>query len=269
MSAFSVSPKNGFGLVRFPREFAGYRPFYMNVEMPSTCRQGEQVGIRITLFNYATFEADVVVTLADSPDYKFVHVEEFGEVKSYEARTSRGEKQHLTWIPAQGHQVVYFPIVPTRLGEIDVTIQAKSLIRKDQIVRKLLVEADGVPQYRHTSVMLDLSNRAWFLQYVYVNVTETPLIPYEKDRYYVFGSNRARVSVVGDVVGPAFPSMPVNATSLLSLPMDCAEQNMFSFAANLYTVKYMRLTTQRKRLIDRAVKYLFLFYFFKIETNGI
>lgn len=134
-----------------------------------------------------------------------------------------------------------------------MTIQAKSLIRKDQVVRRLLVEADGVPQFRHTSVMLDLSNRAWFLQYVYVNVTETPIIPYEKDRYYVFGSNRARVSVVGDVVGPAFPTMPVNSTSLLTLPMDCAEQNMFSFAANLYTVKYMRLTTQRKREIDRQV----------------
>ena len=65
------------------------------------------------------------------------------------------------------------------------------------------VEADGVPQYRHTSVMLDLSNRAWFLQYVYVNVTETPIIPYDQDRYYVFGSNRARVSVVGDVVRPS------------------------------------------------------------------
>ncbi len=47
------------------------------------------MGIRITLFNYANIEADVVVTLADAPDYKFVHVEEFGEVKSCEARTYR------------------------------------------------------------------------------------------------------------------------------------------------------------------------------------
>ena len=49
--------------------------------------------------------------------------------------------------------------------------------------------------------------------------------------------------------------MPVNATSMLYLPMDCAEQNMFSFAANLYTIKYMRLTTQRKRHIDRNAFY--------------
>ena len=122
----------------------------MNLEIPTNCRQVEQVAIRITLFNYATIEADVVVTQADSPDYKFVHVEEFGEVKSYEARTSRGEKQHLTWIPAQGSQVVYIPIVPTKLGDIEVTIQAKSLIRKDQVVRRIRVEADGVQQYRHT-----------------------------------------------------------------------------------------------------------------------
>lgn len=54
VSAFSVSPKFGFGLVKKPQELAGYRPFYMNVEMPSTCRQGEQIGIRITLFNYMT-----------------------------------------------------------------------------------------------------------------------------------------------------------------------------------------------------------------------
>lgn len=54
---------------------------------------------------------------------------------------------------------------------------------------------------------------------MHVNLTDTPVIPYEYDRYYVFGSNRARVSVVGDVVGAIFPTMPVNATSLLYLPM--------------------------------------------------
>lgn len=74
-------------------------------------------------------------------------------------------------------------------------------------------------------------------------------------RYYVFGSNRARVSVVGDVVGPIFPTMPVNATSLLHLPMDSAEQNMFSFAANLYTTLYMRQISQRNRTLERLSFY--------------
>lgn len=56
---------------------------------------------------------------------------------------------------------------------------------------------------------------------MHVNVTDTPIIPYNEDRYYIFGSNKAFVSVVGDVVGPVFPTMPINATSLLNLPMVC------------------------------------------------
>lgn len=51
--------------------------------------------------------------------------------------------------------------------------------------------------------------------------------------------------MVGDVVGPIFPTMPVNATSLIGLPMDCGEQTIFSFAANMYTTLHMRLVNQR------------------------
>lgn len=119
----------------------------------------------------------------------------------------------------------------------------------------VFLQADGLPQHRHQSILLDLSNRAYAFQYMHVNVTETPIIPYDADRYYVFGSNHARVSVVGDVVGPIFPTMPVNATSLLHLPMDSAEQNMFSFAANLYTTMYMRLINQRNRTQERQSFY--------------
>ena len=90
---------------------------------------------------------------------------------------------------------------------------------------------------------------------MHVNITETPIIPYTEQRYYVFGSNKASLTLVGDVVGPIFPTMPVNATSLLNLPMDCAEQNMFSFAANMYTTQYMRLISQRNYTQERESFY--------------
>uniref|UniRef100_A0A6G5A6Y4 Alpha-macroglobulin-like TED domain-containing protein n=1 Tax=Rhipicephalus microplus TaxID=6941 RepID=A0A6G5A6Y4_RHIMP len=58
-----------------------------------------------------------------------------------------------------------------------------------------------------------------------------------------------------------FPPMPVNASSLLSKPFYCGEQNMFSFAANLYTLLYLRLTNQRDMHLERqAFKYLNLGY---------
>lgn len=251
VSAFSISPSLGFGMNRLPLEYVGCQPFYINVEMPSECRQGEQVGIRITVFNYMTTAVEATVVLHGSPDYKFVHVEEDGIVVSYNPRTSYGEHQFFIYLEAQSSTIVYIPIVPTRLGDIKVKVHASTLLGSDRIERILHVEADGLPQYRHQSILLDLSNRAYAFQYMHVNVTETPIIPYEVERYYVYGSNKAKVSLVGDVVGPIFPTMPINATTLLNLPMESAEQNMFSFSANLYTIMYMRLINQRNRSLEK------------------
>lgn len=255
VSAFSISPTMGFGMIHKAIEYVGVQPFFINVEMPTDCRQGEQVGIRVTVFNYQTTAIEATVILHGSPDYKFVHVGENGIVRSYNPVTSHGEQQFFIYLDAQGSTIVYLPIVPQRLGDIIVTIHGATLLGTDTIKRKLHVEADGVPQYRHQSILLDLSNRAYVFQYMHVNVTETPIIPYDVDRYFVFGSNRARVSVVGDVVGPIFPTMPVNATSLMDLPMDSAEQNMFSFAANFYTIMYMRLINQRNKTTEKNAFY--------------
>lgn len=255
VSAFSISPSLGFGMINKAIEYVGVQPFFINVEMPTDCRQGEQVGIRVTVFNYQTTAIEATVVLHGSPDYKFVHVGENGIVRSYNPETSFGEHQFFIYLDAQGSTIVYLPIVPQRLGDIQVTVHGATLLGTDTITRTIHVEADGVPQYRHQSILLDLSNRAYVFQYMHVNVTETPVITYEADRYYVFGSNRARVSVVGDVVGPIFPTMPVNATSLIELPMDSAEQNMFSFAANFYTVMYMRLINQRNRTTEKHAFY--------------
>ncbi|XP_012283890.1 CD109 antigen [Orussus abietinus] len=255
VTAFGVSPTAGFGMLPRALGYTGVLPFFINVEMPERSRQGEQVGVRVSVFNYMEHDVEATVGLAGSPDYKFVHVEENGYVQSYRPRTSFGEHQFFVWIRAQDAAVVYLPVVPVRLGDVEVTVYARTLVGSDRVTRVLRVEPDGLPQYRHQSVLLDLSNRAFVFQYMHVNVTETPLIPYDEERYYVFGSNRAVVTVVGDVVGPVFPTMPVNATSMLNLPMDCAEQNMFGFAANMYTTLYMRLVNQRNRTQEKESFY--------------
>lgn len=251
VTAFSVSPSVGFGMLPKALEYIGILPFFINVEMPTRSKQGEQIGVRVSVFNYLQNNIEATVVLTGSKDYKFVHVEENGFVQSYKPRTSFGEHQFFIWIKAQDVAIVYLPIVPIRLGEIKVHIYANALIGSDSVTRILFVEADGLPQYRHESVLLDLSNRAYVFQYMHVNITETPIIPYQEERYYVFGSNKATISIVGDVVGPIFPTMPVNATSLINLPMDCAEQNMFNFAAHLYTTLHMRAVNLRNRTQEK------------------
>jgi len=255
VTAFSMSPSIGFGMLPKALEYIGVLPFYINVEMPTHSRQGEQIGIRVSVFNYMRYNIEATVVLAGSRDYKFIHVEDNGIVQSYKPRITFGEYQFFIWIPAQDASIVYLPIVPVRLGDIKIHIYATTLIGRDSVTRNLHVEADGLPQHRHQSILLDLSNRAYVFQYMHVNITETPIIPYDENRYYVFGSNKATISLVGDVVGPIFPTMPVNASSLMNLPMDCAEQNMFSFAANMYTTLFMRLINQRNRTQEKESFY--------------
>ncbi|CAD6233371.1 GSCOCT00007160001.2-RA-CDS [Cotesia congregata] len=251
VTAFSMSPTKGFGMLPKSIEYTGVLPFFINVEMPNHCRQGEQVGVRVSVFNYLSYNIEATVVLADSRDYKFVHVEEDGIVRSYNPRTTFGEHQFFIWIPAQDAVVVYLPIVPVRLGDIKVKVYALTIIGKDTVERTIHVESDGIPQYRHQSVLLDLSTRGSALRFMHVNLTVTPEVTYAEDRYYVYGSNKAKISVVGDVVGPVFHTMPVNSTSLLGLPMDCAEQNMFSFAVHMYTTLHLRYINQRNLKQER------------------
>lgn len=66
--------------------------------MPNNCKQGEQVGIRVSVFNYMTNAMEATVVLSGSDDYKFVHVEENGVVRAYNPRTSFGEHQFFIYI---------------------------------------------------------------------------------------------------------------------------------------------------------------------------
>lgn len=256
-----MSKLRGLGIQQSKIQFSSVRPFYMSVEMPSVCVIGEQVGIRISIFNYLPYEIEVLVILARSLDYKFVHVESFGRVQSYNPRTSFGQHQHLVMIYPGRTKIVYMPIVAQRIGNINVTVMANTQVAKDIVTKTILVEPDGVPQYTHTSVVLDLSQGAYLIKYLETNVSESPIIPYRQERRYVFGSNRAKITVVGDVVGPAFPTMPMNASSMLRKPFDAAEPNMFNFAVNVYTLLYFRYTSQRKPEIEKqAFKYLNIQY---------
>lgn len=63
-------------------QYVGVLPFFIKVEGPDECRQGEQVGLRVVVFNYYPQNVEAVVVLAASPQYKFVHVEENGIVST-------------------------------------------------------------------------------------------------------------------------------------------------------------------------------------------
>ena len=70
-------------------------PVFLVLEGPNVCRRGEQISIRVAVFNSMPFPQSVLVILPHSEDYKFIHVEEKGVVDGYNPRTSHGDHHHL------------------------------------------------------------------------------------------------------------------------------------------------------------------------------
>lgn len=261
VNAFSMSQFNGIGIMRTPLEISNVRPFLLKVEMPGSCNLGEQIGVRALVTNYLPKEIEVTIILADSPDYKFVQVGDSGEVSSYNPETTFGEHQHLITIKPDETAFVLLPIVAQRLGNVNVTISAVTQVAKRTHSKILNVEADGIPQVMHTAIVVDLSQGSYLIKYLDTNITESPVVKYDKVRKYIFGSNKASVSISGGVVGPIFPTIPVGTKSALRLPSDCGEQNMFNFALNLLSISYLRHTGQETPEIKKEVfKHLNLLY---------
>ncbi|XP_050698378.1 CD109 antigen-like isoform X1 [Eriocheir sinensis] len=246
LNAFSMSRKFGFGLIDEPLGYSAMPPMYISLEMPDSCRRGEQVGMRIMVFNNLPQEMMILLVLHGADTHRFVAVEEHGVVDFYRPRVEAGDHQHLISVNADTSQEVIFPIVATvDQGEIELTISAITQIGRDEETVTLTVEPEGATINRHTSTLLDLKNRAVVYEYMDIIVEESYVIPLSIFRRFVAGSPRGHVSLCGDVVGPSFPNKrPVDTLQMLRKELRGTEASTFNFGANLWTLHYLRLTNQ-------------------------
>jgi hypothetical protein len=61
----------------------------------------------------------------------------------------------------------------------------------------LCFKGEGAMINKHTAVYLDLKNKALILQYLDIYVEESPIIPYQSWRRYVYGSTSGHITVTG------------------------------------------------------------------------
>ncbi|XP_043245415.1 CD109 antigen-like [Amphibalanus amphitrite] len=255
VTAFSVSQQNGFGIIEQPLVYNTTTPFYMRMEMPTRCRRGEQIGVRAVLSNNVAQEQLALLVLPASDQYKFVHVEPDGYVQHFRPRLSGGAHQHLVVLPPFTSVEVDIPIAPQiQQGELTVTLTALTQVGREDVSRTMLVEPEGVTINKHTSFLLDLKNRAVEFKYLDVIVEQSPVVPYASWRRFVFDSPMGHVTVTGDVVGPIFPTGgPVNTSVLLNRRLRSTEASAFDFGANLWSLHYLRLTSQFRLSAARPV----------------
>jgi hypothetical protein len=110
VSAFAVSRLSGFGALKWPLRHTATRQFYMVVEMPEECRLGEQIGIKVDVFNFQSYRIEGLIMLQPSDDYRFVNVEADGLVSSFAPRLSKGQHHVLVIIQPGESRRLHLPI---------------------------------------------------------------------------------------------------------------------------------------------------------------
>ncbi|XP_059351436.1 CD109 antigen-like [Daphnia carinata] len=245
LNAFSFHPELGFSMLEETVVYDGSPPFFFTVESPSFIRRGETPGLRLMAVNLLQEEVTAIIVLEASDDYKFVETGPAGEVEHYHPQLDGGERHHMIAVKPQSYWEVYVPVAPqVDQGVITIKLQTVSQINRQDFEIELEIVPEGATISRHTSLLLDLKNRAHVLRFLDIPVEESPIIPYSKNRRYVFGSPRASVTLCGDVFGPVFPSTPITTESLLSRSLRGTEANLFNLATTLWSLHYLRLTNQ-------------------------
>nr|KAG5689527.1 hypothetical protein BaRGS_008902 [Batillaria attramentaria] len=237
-SAFAVSSSTGFGVARDTATVRVFRPFFVSLNLPYSVIRGEHVVLQAIVFNYMQQDQDVRVTLAQSQDFYNLEVDAGGQED-----LRREDKQINVHVPSGQGKSVYFPIVPTTVGHVELIVSAQTQQAADAVRRNLKVEAEGVPKEYNVGVLLDLKNTTSFSRDV--NLTLPPNV--------VSDSELLRVTAIGDVMSPSINGLD----SLLRMPTGCGEQNMLGMAPDVFVTRYLTATNQlTEDIADTAVSFM-------------
>ncbi|XP_064599225.1 CD109 antigen-like [Liolophura sinensis] len=262
VNGFSSSQNKGLGILERPVRFDATRLMYIQVEAPIYVVRGEQVGFRVTVFNYWYTDdyLEVLVKVHGSPNYKFVHVQPFGIVDFYDPLTTGGDHETIVFLEPGESKDIYMPVVPVRWENehVDVTISATCYLASDVVTKRLHVQYDGITNYYSTPYLVDLITKSSVvIPDLKVNVPQSFILPEQREHEYVPGSPKAIVSVFGDVVIPGFFEEYPTAEDILRRPYGSAEQNMFNFAYNLLTLKFKKNSKQLSDpVLMRTLEYM-------------
>ncbi|XP_075411003.1 CD109 antigen [Tenrec ecaudatus] len=225
-TAFVISEDLGLGLTNAPVELQAFQPFFIFLNLPYSVIRGEAFALEVTIFNYLKEAMEVKVVIEESDKFEIL-------VSSNEVNATR--LQQTTLVPQEDGTTVIFPIKPTHLGEIPITVKAISPTTSDAITQKILVKAEGIEKSYSQSILLDLTDN---------KLKNTPkTLGFSFPPETVSGSERVQVTAIGDILGSSINGL----ASLIRMPYGCGEQNMINFAPNIYVLDYL---TKKKQLTE-------------------
>ncbi|XP_036727762.1 CD109 antigen isoform X2 [Balaenoptera musculus] len=225
-TAFVISEDLGLGLTTTPVELQSFQPFFIFLNLPYSVIRGEEFALEVTIFNYLKDATEVKVIIEKSDAFDIL-------MASNEINAT-GHQQTVL-VPSEDGATVLFPVRPTHLGEMPITVTAVSPAASDAVTQRILVKAEGIEKSYSQSVLLDLTDSK--LQ------TTLKTLSFSFPPHIVSGSERVQITAIGDILGSSISGL----TSLIRMPYGCGEQNMINFAPNIYVLDYL---TKKKQLTE-------------------
>ncbi|XP_066273833.1 alpha-2-macroglobulin-like isoform X2 [Branchiostoma lanceolatum] len=248
-SGFCTSSTSGVG-VSLATSLTAFQPFFVSTTLPYSVIRGEEVPLKVSIFNYMKQCQVIELTLLKSEDFDLIDKE----------RT-----RQVCVCPVMS-KTETFNIIPSTLGKINISVEAQAVEddelvcgnapvvkptegARDAIVKSLLVEPEGIEQeYTYSS---------FFCPKDFPNELLEDTIQTVLPENLVEGSNRAYLSVIGDLMGPTLSGLD----NLVRQPTGCGEQNMVLFAPNIFVMQYLNTTKQLSSEIkDKSLEYMKIGY---------
>ncbi len=219
LRAVGMSKEHGLGVGE--GSLRVFQPFFLTVDLPFSAIRGEELPVRVALFNYLDTSQEIFVEIEEDDWFDLMD-------------------QPLKSITIGANDIggAEFKIRPTGLGRGPVRITARSTEAADAVVKDLLVEPEGVEV--ETVGNHVVSGGHW--------LDFDPSLPFDA----IDGSGRAYVAVTGSYLTQTIDGLD----QLLRMPFGCGEQNMILYAPNVYIARYLRETGQLKPEVMAKAEHL-------------
>ena len=209
LRAVGMSREHGLGIS--DAELTVFQEFFLQVDLPYSAIRGEELPVRVALYNYLDTPQEIFVDLEPTDDFELLD-----------------DAQKVVTVPGSDIGGATFTIRPKKPGIAPLKVTARSAAAADAVIKELLVRPEGVARETVDNLVLSAGD----------SETVDAAIP----SIAIADSGRVHVAITGSYLAQSIEGLE----RLLQMPFGCGEQNMILFAPNVFVTRYLQETGQSK-----------------------
>ncbi len=209
LRAVGMSREHGLGISE--AELTVFQEFFLQVDLPYSAIRGEELPVRVALYNYLDTPQQIFVDLEATEDFDLLD-----------------DAQKVVTVPGSDIGGATFTIRPKKPGIAPLKVTARSAAAADAVIKELLVRPEGVARETVDNLVLSAGD----VETVNASIPSNAIAD----------SGRVHVAITGSYLAQSIDGLE----RLLQMPFGCGEQNMILFAPNVFVARYLQETGQSK-----------------------